>query len=166
MLSLTEDMRPLRDDETDGYFFVEELGVFAHDMFALLVKEIREELADPTFQKYRHGRCATNNRGCSGPMCRWARRVWRDSNAATRAKLEGRKYRPRPSLEKQLTDELCRTFDQYLDREWLGRKVKQEIEKVVGSEARPDEEPLENLQAPEPLASRVQMTGLLFVELV
>ena len=150
MLSLTDDIKPIRDDAAPGYSYVEELGVFVHDMFALLVKEIQDELADPAFQKYRHARCRTNNRGCSGPMCRWARRTWQHANIAERRRLQGKTYKPRPSLERILTEELFQLWDGYIERIWQAQQTKLELEREIQKViSQPDPEPLGNLQTAE-----------------
>lgn len=39
-----------------------------------IVKEVNDELADPTFATYRHGSPGTYNKGCKGPLCRKANR--------------------------------------------------------------------------------------------
>lgn len=134
MLSLTDSLQPTRSDAASGYSFVEELDVFVHDMFATLVKETRDELADPTYQRYRHGRCGTNNKGCSGPMCRWARRVWQAGNAADRARMRGKPYNPRPSLEKQLIHQLMELFDQHVEKVWTARAVGLTVKKEINRE--------------------------------
>lgn len=131
------------DTATPGYFYVPELRVFVHDLYADLVKEIQAELGDPTFKRYRHGRCSTNNRGCSGPMCRKARRDWRAANARTRAQMKGRAYNPRVSAEKIMTDELFSLYEDWVEIQWVHQTTRQEIEQVLAKR------PLENLQTSE-----------------
>lgn len=150
MQSLTDYIKPVVPTDAPGYSYVEELGVFVHDMHAVLVKEIQDELADPAFQKYRHGRCGTNNKGCSGPMCRWARRTWQHANARAHAARKGKPFKQRPLLENVLSEDLFQAYDAYLDKVWSAKrehaKLAKEIKKVV---SKPDPEPLRNLQATE-----------------
>lgn len=174
MLSLADVIKPaVRPDAAPDYSYVDEIDVFVHDAHATTVKEIRVELADPTYQQWRHARCATNNRGCSGPMCRWARRNWRNENVATRAALKGKPRTPQPLLENMIAEELYKLFDDHLEKLWQAhlakKKLERDIQKALSKNSQSGQpntpvnpEPLGNLQ----IAESRGPAGLLFAELI
>lgn len=148
MLSLTDDLKAIRTDAAPGYTYVDEIGVFVHNMHAVTVQEIRAELADPTYQQYRHGRCATNNRGCSGPMCRWARRNWRRENRAELARRRGKPYDPTHLVEHRLAEDVYQLFDMRIEKFWQAHQAKKKLEREIQK------------------AVKKSGTGLLFAELM
>jgi hypothetical protein len=72
-----------------GWFFCEEIGFFVDSRYMEFVKEIRAELADPPFKGCSHGRRATRNRGCTGPLCAFALRLSQQNQRARRVMESG-----------------------------------------------------------------------------
>lgn len=166
MLSATN-IEPLRDTPAPGYTWVPELRVFAHDMFAVLLQEIRAELADPTYAERRHARHATHNRGCGGPLCRRARQNWQNSYYEARVRSKGKRYQPMPKFEKEITEPLYQAWCKYIEEQYeikrqaklatsrqarlLARQVQRALDKAAKDQAEvPTEQcPPENLQTAE-----------------
>lgn len=76
-----------------GFFLCEEINMFVDLQYAVYVKEILEELSDPSHEGYRHGHRGTRNRGCRGPLCAYALRAWQADRARINAIQEGRKLK-------------------------------------------------------------------------
>ncbi len=94
-----------------NFFFCEEIGFFVDSRYVWLVKEIKLELDDPNYEGCSHGRRATRNRGCVGPLCRYSLRLWR-RNQLARTALEQRgthrAYTQKPEMEDE--DQICSVF--------------------------------------------------------
>lgn len=182
MLSAAElPLEPLRETAAPGYTYVPELRVFAHDMFAVLLEKIREELADPEFKGRRHARHATHNRGCGGPLCRRARQNWQNSYSKTKAEMKGREYQTRVSFEKAITEPLFLAWCKYIDEQYeaerqarlearkqqklLARKIQRAIDRDAKICVTQEVGPPENLQTAE-FADSIMADSLLVAELI
>lgn len=130
MLQLAK-VETIRGTCAPGYLFISEIGVFVHEMLLPVVKEIIAELGTETLKDRPHGRCSTNNAGCSGPLCLYARRKWWHGYYSKKRAAQGKVYRPRYNATHELTDLLLQLF---VDREnirWEQLKLEAELAKVL-----------------------------------
>lgn len=134
MLRLAE-VETIRDTHAPGYLYIQEIGFFVHEMLLPVVKEILAELTAPSHKDRPHGRCSTNNAGCSGPLCLYARRKWWHSYYARKRAEEGKTYRPRYNATHALTDLLLQLFIDKEDARWEQLQLAAELQKVLSREA-------------------------------
>jgi hypothetical protein len=86
--------------------------------------DVKAELEDPDWLTFTHGLHSTANEGCTGPLCRWARREMKFNQ---RKKKLGDSYQPirrktgRDPILEYLAE--CHRYDR-LSREIEGKKVR------------------------------------------
>lgn len=83
-------MEALRTDEiTEGRtLYVEDFDIWIEPRHEALLDEIAVELADPEYQHLVHGELYTKNKGCAGPLCKRALRLWARDYRERRKKPE------------------------------------------------------------------------------
>lgn len=75
--------------------YVPEIQSYVPDDQMYIVKEIRNEILDTRFTGRTHGKRATRNKGCNGPMCRKVLRDTIRARVRTLAHAEGREVSER-----------------------------------------------------------------------
>jgi hypothetical protein len=137
VLRLAE-IETVRGTHAPGYLYIKEIGVFVHEMLLPVVKEIIRELATPELKDRPHGRCSTNNAGCSGPLCLFARRKWWYSNYARKREAAGKQYKQRYNATHELTALVFELFILKENARWEQIKLAAELEKFLDNEPEAD----------------------------
>lgn len=88
----------LSEEPVNGWVFVPDLGYYIPRYHLPVVELVKSELADPGYSGRTHGRRATRNAGCTGPLCK---KALRDEMREIQKRLYGYK-RTRTSRVREL----------------------------------------------------------------
>lgn len=64
----------LSESHRDGWVFVPDVGYFIPRDHVEVVEQVKAEIANPEYSGRTHGKPATRNAGCTGPLCKKALR--------------------------------------------------------------------------------------------
>lgn len=85
----------LSNRPNDGYRWIAEIGFFVDSAHTRIIQEILAELVDAKYKVVDHGKLYTRNRGCRGPLCRYALRSYNRSLRRIHAEQDRRLFRTR-----------------------------------------------------------------------
>lgn len=125
------EIETVRGTHAPGYLYIKEIGVFVHEMLLPVIKEILAELDTETYKDRPHGRCSTNNAGCNGPLCLYARRKWWSGYYTRKQAQRGKIHKPRYNATHELTDLVLQLFTDRENARWEQKKLTAELEKVL-----------------------------------
>lgn len=90
--------------------YVPVIDAYIDPSYEHLVKEIMNEIRDTRFIGRTHGKRATRNHGCAGPMCKKVGRDTKRARSAKLAKLEGKDYKLYPRCRYDELDPIIEHF--------------------------------------------------------